>query len=191
MKSVLMSIAPKWCVLIANGEKTIGVRKTRPKIVTPYNCYIYCTNVKNLSLREYVKIHSKTGGGVDNWSGKVIGEFVCDGIISHCEMANADIAEQQGKIQREDLFKYANGKELYGWHISDLKIYDVPKELSEFIVPTKFGCCNEGKCRGCVCFDRGNGFNVEDDCSAPFCTDDYKPLRRPPHSWCYVESVIE
>ncbi len=191
MKSVLMSIAPKWCELIANGEKTIDVRKTKPKIETPFKCYIYCTNVKNLSLREYVKIHSKTGGGVDNWSGKVIGEFVCDGIISHCEMANADIAEQQGKIQREDLFKYANGKELYGWHISDLKIYDVPKELSEFIVPTKFGCCNEGKCRGCVCFDRGNGFNVEDDCSAPFCTDDYKPLRRPPHSWCYVESVIE
>lgn len=60
-------------------------------------------------------------------------------------------------------------------------------ELSEFIVPSKFGCVNDGKCKGCIYFGRGNGFNVDDDCNAPFCTDDYKPLRRPPQSWCYVE----
>ena len=35
MKSVLISIQPKWCELIANGGKTIEVRKTKPKIDTP------------------------------------------------------------------------------------------------------------------------------------------------------------
>ena len=200
MKSVLIPIHPKWCELIANGEKTIEVRKTKPKIETPFKCYIYCTSVKNLSLREYVKIHSKTGGGVDNWSGKVIGEFVCDGIISHCEMANADIAEQQGKIQREDLFKYANGKELYGWHISDLKIYDVPKELSEFCVVDKEAIkrckyrqrtgqpenktCHGGWIKGSWICTKSDEIDWCENCIV-------KNIEKSPKSWCYVESVIE
>lgn len=125
MKSVLISIKPKYCELIANGKKTVEVRKNRPKLDIPFKCYIYCTK-HGYSREEAEEIFGCC------WNGKVIGEFLCDGIISHCEMANADIAEQQGKIKREDLFKYANGKELYGWHISDLKIYDKPKELSEF-----------------------------------------------------------
>ena len=41
-KAVLISIRPKWCEKIANGNKTIEVRKTRPKMDTPFKCYIYC-----------------------------------------------------------------------------------------------------------------------------------------------------
>lgn len=43
MKSVLISIQQKWCDLIASGEKTLEVRKTRPKLETPFKVYIYCT----------------------------------------------------------------------------------------------------------------------------------------------------
>lgn len=43
MKSVLISICPKWCEKICRGEKTIEVRKTRPKLQTPFKCYIYRT----------------------------------------------------------------------------------------------------------------------------------------------------
>ncbi len=43
MKAVLISIRPKWCEKIISGEKTIEVRKTRPKMDTPFKCYIYCT----------------------------------------------------------------------------------------------------------------------------------------------------
>lgn len=46
MKSVLISIQPKWCELIASGKKTIEVRKTKPNSYTPFKCYIYCTNKK-------------------------------------------------------------------------------------------------------------------------------------------------
>lgn len=191
MKSVLMSIAPKWCEPIANGKKTIEIRKTKPKLEAPFKCYIYCTKLTNLPLKEYVEIHSKTGGSVDNWNGKVIGEFVCDSILSNCEMANADIAEQQGKVKREDLFKYANGKKLYGWHISDLKIYDEPKELSEFNKPCDFNydcfLCDRAVYDKKVITDiSGKITKVNNKFIA---CDDVKT--RPPHSWCYVESVIE
>lgn len=134
MKSVLISIRPEYCAKIASGKKTLEIRKTRPKLDTPFKCYIYCTKGNYelfynqndaLSTEEYIN-------GGHKCNGKVIGEFVCDGFLSHCEMANADIAEQQGLIKREKLFEYANGKELYGWHISDLVRYDEPKELSEF-----------------------------------------------------------
>jgi hypothetical protein len=42
-KAVMLSIRPKWCEKIVSGEKTIEVRKTRPKLNTPFKCYIYCT----------------------------------------------------------------------------------------------------------------------------------------------------
>lgn len=33
-REVLISVRPKYCKLIANGEKTVEVRKTRPRITT-------------------------------------------------------------------------------------------------------------------------------------------------------------
>ena len=67
-KSVLISIQPKWCELIAYGKKTVKVRKSRPKLETPFKVYIYCTQ----NRRDY---------GVTQ--GKVIGEFVCDKIYTY------------------------------------------------------------------------------------------------------------
>lgn len=138
MKSVLFSIKPKYCELIASGKKTVEVRKTRPKIDVPFKEYIYCTKGEHLwKTKTEIFLDGKYNRLIDDmpdWllNGKVIGEFICDSIISHCEMANADIAEQQGCIKRKKLFEYSNGKELFGFHISDLVIYDKPKELNEF-----------------------------------------------------------
>lgn len=73
MKSVLISIKPKDCELIANGSKTIEVRKTRPKIEIPFKCYIYCTH-------SGVTVKERDRNIYTDFSGKVIGEFVCDGI---------------------------------------------------------------------------------------------------------------
>lgn len=42
-KAVMLSIRPRWVQKIANGKKTIEVRKTKPKLETPFKCYIYCT----------------------------------------------------------------------------------------------------------------------------------------------------
>lgn len=82
-------------------------------------------------------------------------------------------------------------KKAYAWHISDLEIYDTPKELSEFLTE---GDCTCENCRKCIYFDRGNGYNVEDDCLLPYeyleTGKTLKPLFRPPQSWCYVEELI-
>ena len=164
MKAVLISIQPKWCELIASGKKTIEVRKTRPKIEIPFKCYIYETNWKNNS---YWK-HQHKGK-----LGKVIGEFVCDEIeplneyelfYGMDEISNSRI-EEYSCVDIDELLRYKGKKDLiYGWHISDLKIYDKAKSIEMFPV---------GKiARDCGC----GGYMIYN-----------KVLTRPPQSWCYVE----
>ena len=212
MKSVLISIQPKWCELIASGKKTVEVRKTRPRLETPFKVYIYCTSGKEKlwALNEVERafnpekiasiVEAKYVGGAYQANGKVIGAFVCDKVteiksdaIYSKVFGGFDVRFNFDKyascLTEEQIFDYLGEGKGYAWHISDLVIYDQPKELREFIVPSNVGCCNEGNCRGCRWFDRGNGFNVEDDCNAPFCTDEYKPLRKATQSWCYVEEV--
>ena len=219
MKSVLISIQPKWCELIASGKKTIEVRKTKPKLETPFKVYIYCTKPRHyykisrhlLTSDESLflvngKVRMCDGFGVEyedseykHLNCKVIGEFVCDKlvwVVSHPSIfAGHDLlhkaAIESACLTTDEAEKYADGKDVYGWHISDLVIYDKPRELGEFILSSKIGCVNEGNCLGCKYLDCGNGFNVEDDCIANFNTDEYKPLRRPPQSWCYVESEVD
>ena len=199
-KAVLLSIQPRWCGLIASGKKTIEVRKTRPKIETPFKVYIYCTNDKKNHFwtgKRYSYADERSHNAFDkDRNGKVIGDFICDAIISHCEMANADIAEQRGCIRREQLFEYANGAELYGWHISDLITYDKPRKLSEFnivdnaavlscihreiIGQPEYKTAHNGWIKGSYICHAG----IEPDW-CPKCRT--KPLERPPQSWCYVE----
>ena len=191
MKSVLLSIKPKYCALIASEKKTVEVRKTVPKIETPFKCYIYCTlqgsneffqNLKNC-LGEYEALSKWNREAWGIKKGKVIGEFICDGIISHCEMANADIAEQQGRIKREELLSYSNGKELYGWHISNLVIYDKQKELNESFVYCEKRDKRPIACKSAYEENNENGYYSE-------CMCDFKrPIERPPQSWCYVEQL--
>ena len=174
MKSVLISIQPKWCELIASGKKTVEVRKTRPKIETPFKCYIYMTKDK-----WYKDYKNKNHYG----SGKVIGEFVCDRIgyvrnygdmvdsydcIASCLSANEIIEYAKDKNGN---FVYT-----YGWHISGLVIYDKPKELREFS-----RACN-GDCQHCeyaIWETRGYNDPIIVDCKTI----------RPPQSWRYVEGV--
>lgn len=174
MKAVLISIQPKWCELIASGKKTIEVRKTRPKLETPFKCYIYCT------IGNGVKGDYLVPSGIQ--CGKVIGEFVCDRIDEYfydqafdesmgCfinkygyEITSYELA--QTCLSYEEFEKYGNTNALYGWHISDLKIYDKAKSIEMFPV---------GKiARDCGC----GGYMIYN-----------KVLARPPQSWCYVEEL--
>lgn len=169
MKSVLISIKPKWCELIANGKKTIEIRKTRPKLETPFKCYIYCTKDKGISFwtgKRYAYADDRSHNLFDVCgNGKVIGEFVCDEIYD-CRDINGDDA----CITVAEWLKYTKGHKgkVYGWHISNIVIYDKPKELSEFGKPV---ICHRGiqkdNCNGCW------------DCE----------IKRPPQSWCYCEEL--
>ena len=187
MKSVLLSIQPKWCELITQGKKTVEVRKTKPKLETPFKCYIYCTKSR-IPYESFA-----VSGNPYECGGKVIGEFVCDKITEYeCSSDGfGELATTCGTcLTYDEIINYCNGNELYGWYISDLVIYDKPRDLSEFYTEGDCDCIN---CKNCAWFDRGNGYNVEDDCNlaykGAFTHRSFKPIRRPPQSWCYVEEI--
>ena len=182
MKSVLISIRPKWTDKIANGEKTIEVRKTAPKEV-PFKCYIYMTQGAYKDLGLYSE-------GIYQNRMKVIGEFICDKVyliknqgsrfsVADEEQSVTNEIARQSCLDYDDMVSYFGNKDGYGLHITDLKIYDKPKELSEFRPICKF----DGKDAICALFcpnwkyDGGLFFE---------CT---RKVTRPPQSWQYVEEL--
>lgn len=171
MKAILMSIQPKWCEKIVNGEKTIEVRKTRPKLESPFKCYIYCTKGKEVLITNKLV----------SWTKEVIGEFVCDNIEKFVVGSLAcDDVEKQACLSYKEICDYFYGENYdntvrcgYGWHISELKIYDKPKELFEFRKPCPINIKN---CPRCKLYSRHSG-----QCA--------NIVIRPPQSWCYVEEL--
>ena len=183
-KAVMLSIRPKWVEKIANGEKTIEVRKTQPKLETPFKCYIYCTLPKypheDFIATDY-PMPQFYGGG------KVVGEFTCDQIIDawwdyvpdaitrEVTGGNLEALDGIGMTDKE-LFSYVGDSmrgQCYGWHITDLLIYDQPRELTEFWR----ACPNSWYCESCAMYWENNGT----------CGNESLYIKRPPQSWCYVE----
>lgn len=184
-KAVMLSVRPKWCEKIANGEKTIEVRKTRPKMNTPFKCYIYCTLPKypheDFIATDYPRPQFYGGG-------KVIGEFVCDCVTPLYNVCMDDWKRLAGglhNIEKElvnqaclteaNLHTYAGGKNCFAWHISDLRIYDQPRELTAF----RRACKNSWYCESCAMYWENNGT----------CGNESLQIKRPPQSWCYVEAM--
>ena len=204
-KSVMLSIRPKWCEKIASGEKTIEVRKTKPKLDTPFKCYIYCTqaSVKYQTICGCKVLNSdelyrhpeqgiKHGNSIelmlcenytkDNFlNGKVIGEFTCDRIFPINVFDNGGIQNwffehmERSCLTYEELADYiGNGRTGYGWHISNLKIYDTPKELTEFHTWEKCKSCSKSGYESTACI-------YDENCMIP------AAITKAPQSWCYVE----
>lgn len=180
MKSVLISIRPQWCEKIASGKKTIEVRKTAPKEV-PFKAYIYCSKEK----KQDDIIWAGAFGDRGKWNGHVIGKFICDKVYLIKNQRNRFVVanEEQGvmnEIARQscldyyDMVNYLGNKDGYGLHITDLKIYDKPKKLSEFLKPCP---AKKGVCLDCI------AYNEYDEVCA-------NNLTRPPQSYMYVEEVI-
>lgn len=170
-KAVMISIRPNWCEKICRGEKTIEVRKSRPKLETPFRVYIYRTKgtVPHIINDKWVQMEV---------GGTVIGEFTCDEITR----VNISGFWDEGGRQLENriadtcltpmaLCEYAGERVCYGWHIFNLKIYDTPKELSKFSRP--FENCRDKVCDEFGCASCENGGHI----------------KRPPQSWRYVEEM--
>lgn len=187
MRAVLISIKPDWVKKIISREKTIEVRKTIPKLNPPFKCYIYCTkDRKNPLPIEMGKVLSQ----VDFWEnkdayygfGKIVGEFICDQIITvDCDSV-APFSKELDRyidkdtcLSREELLAYTHYL-CYGWHISNLQIYENPKSLSDF-KQVKYirGYHKDGE----TWLERlHNSGRVE-----------VKWLLKAPQSWCYVEEL--
>lgn len=193
-KAVMLSIRPEWVEKIANGEKTIEVRKTKPKLETPFKCYIYCTNIRPFLVwgdvfrgdwfTEFTRISGYSRAEADKiwdvFNGHIAGEFTCDRIYELAPLNHApDDIEKQACLTREEIVNYLKGTG-YGWHISDLKIYDAPKKLGEF-----WRDCLEYSELSTNCWSCENvcGDGDETDCN----TDGQLYLHRATQSWCYVE----
>ena len=90
---VLLSVRAQWCGLIASGKRTIDIRKTKPNIETPFKVLIYCTNDKKHHFwigKQHSYIDSRRHDISDkDGNGKIIGEYICDMIINHCETENS------------------------------------------------------------------------------------------------------
>ena len=179
-KAVMISIRPKWCEKICRGEKTVEIRKTRPKLETPFKCYIYRTKgtVPHIINDKWVQMEV---------GGTVIGEFTCDRIYK-IDKDSTDFLFKAGGLSvykqaaeekcglcvamtDDELHGYLGHYQGYGWHISNLKLYDPLKKLSEF----KGLCKVESDCCACPYYNYSKM-----DC-------DGRTIKRPPQSWCYVE----
>lgn len=183
---VLTSIQPQWCELIAHGKKTMEVRRTRPTLEVPFKVYIYCTKQPG--------VWADFGKRVI-YNGKVIGEFTCDAIRCFSVPYPAfqgeldkDILAQSG-LTYYQLHRYAYHDKLYGWHISNLKIYDEPKELCDMHKP-----CISPEMPYCPTCPKGGEYisdteleflAVDGECSTVwYCNN---RVTRAPQDWCYVE----
>lgn len=181
-KAVLISIRPEWVEKILNNKQTLEMRRTRPRLETPFKVYIYCTNQKNIILwnaQSYIYVDDHNHNAFDRcWNGSVVGEFVCDRIDTINPATEPygiydvddDFVTQTGLVNGA-LWDYGKGATLYGWHISKLEIYDTPKPLSEFSRPFEI-------CIGKVC----------DEYGCAYCKNGGH-IKRPPQSWCYVEEL--
>lgn len=186
---ILIPIHPQWCEKIFNGEKTIEVRKTVPKIDTPFEVLVYQTKIK-FKVRNWQEnfqsIVFTPNGGAEDGNGKVIGSFICDGIDHIHTLGFDDKMSKQTCLTFGELSRYLGGVNgmFYGWHITETKLFDRPKELSEFgTICKKHG---DDRCNDClylrVC--------AYDDCIDTWCgVGNVKPLTRAPLSWIYVEEI--
>lgn len=178
MKAVLISIHPQWCERIALCDKTLEVRKTSPKMEPPFKCYIYQTKKKWLykllsKLQSFAWVETVIFG-----HGKVIGEFICDVIVPisvKYSDVNSHVALREFPLtcltDKQIIDYLGNGVTGYGWHISNLKIYEKPLRLENF-----FHACDKPSEANCsVCEESGKV-----SC---------KQLRHAPQSWCYVMEV--
>ena len=166
-KAVLISIRPEWCQKIMAGRKTIEVRKTRPKMDTPFRGYIYRTKgtVPHIINGKWVQMEV---------GGTIIAEFTCDRIyelemrspggsyyVKGEDQPTTNDVARHSCLTLWDMHEYLQAGKGYGWHISNLRIYDHPRDLWEFtgLRETKFGA-------------------------------EPVPITRPPQSWRYVEEEL-
>ncbi len=197
MKAILASFHAEYCQLIASLKKSVEVRKTKPKLDVPFKVYMYETKSPKLKYvwtkKDYegypwfedMDENEKVFVKVQQGRGKVIGEFICDRMY----IINKDsidwfyddgfetiyfkdakkIMGLDACLSDKQLKNYFGRFIGYGWHISDIVIYEQPKELREFS-------------RYDNTYDNSFGYAFED-------RNKHVPITRPPQSWCYVEEL--
>lgn len=196
MKAILLSIRPEHLVNILNGKKTVEIRKSKLPLNVPV--YLYCTKGKpqlgchtvyksNIRSNENgIRVFTKLGtlSKKDYFNGKVVAKCIFSEVDNY-ELTYKFNGDWAYLIPEEDLKKtclpyeeveaYGDPKPLYFYHITNLEIFNEPKELSEFNRCDGFiDCCK------CKYYPLSNNMGV--NCK-------YRPITKAPQSWCYVEEL--
>ena len=174
-----------------------GITSVKPK---PRKCYIYCTSHKNYHKSLYI-VCEEDGGGYDVdyynpccledederdflLNSQVVAEFTLNEVYpffltdkrSWNDEGFRTLFWEHAHLTLEKLHKYVGEKAFYAWEISNLYVYDKPKEISEFRKPSTFS------------LEQLREFGL------PYTEEMYKDmttkgkwfLTRAPQSWCYV-----
>ena len=137
MKSIMISIRPRWCEEIKLGNKVVEVRKNKPKNSDePFKCYIYETQGNKRTKKDI------------NGAGKVIGEFICTSVEKYTygednvHLLNETKLVSLSCVPAEELYEYLKGSEAYAWNITDLKLYSKSKSITRYnlAVPPQSWC---------------------------------------------------
>ena len=173
MKAVMLSLRPQWCEKIFNGSKSIEVRKSRPSLDMPVKVYVYETKA------QFVKSVRGACATYGYGRGKVIGSFVCDRIIDlPCETTQPHWLKESTRLTDEQYMEYLGDKNGYGWHITEPKLFDKPRDITEFAL---YGRCAEDCDEYDICARDSEGGRM----SCKYFKRTF--LERPPQSWCYIE----
>ena len=175
MKSVLLSVKPELAQRVIEGRQKILLKMSQPRIETPFKCYLYCKHGKLLSFSKHAGFSFVADCSpfitTEKWlnepgqlNGRIFGEFVCE-FVRKVNVPMTYIEYIADPKIDEILFE-ANVRKAwpgiyYVWHITDFKLYDELKELSEFK-------------RRRIFRRKGNGF---------------KALKRAPLNYCIVEKT--
>ena len=219
-KAVLISIQPDWCKKILSGEKTVEVRKTRPKLETPFTAYIYCTKAPQHLITifkdgeetvdgeihhgkpVFLKCDKYLPDSVRDKTQMVIGEFTCDDIDRITPLTSSIPGNLEERIlgsclTAQQVEAYAGWK---GW----MRLADCRDAYCWHISDLKI----YDQPKPLSSFSRYDfrGMNGTDVCGNEAC-EHYQPsgsymlpptcaingcyLSKPPQSWCYIATAEE
>ena len=189
---ILASIKPYYYYLIAEEKKKIEVRKTALKNL-PQDIAFYMSKDE----KSFAKIPKEFQEKYRKHFGKVglaivcnkITRYNCDKIFDEYFIAGyigAYMPLKEMCLTNKDLIEYGKGRPLYGWHISDLKIYDKPKELSEFRAYNFKSMNGTDVCGNydCKYYQDSGSYMIPPSCAKNGCR-----ITRPPQSYMFVEEV--
>ena len=190
MKTIMISNNPKSAEQIMNGKKKIEVREFY--IEPPFKVVNYVTQGDKNNIFWQSKLYRYIDDRSHNLydyplNGKVAFEYVVNDIekfTTDCVYPELIAIAEKACLSQKEILNYSKGKTLYAWHISDLKIYDKPKELNNFKKPD----CEKAEMHGCACLNRkceyyraSNDYDYPPDCAYE------QDITRPPQNFVYCE----
>lgn len=184
-KAILINIRSEWVEKILKGEKTIEIRKTAPKCYLPIDVYIYCAK-GNRDL--YMDTHHCCIGfdlrGDTLLNGKVVAKFTLEKVSWFEDVIKPMSIVEQSYLSASEVHDYTKGCSFYGWHISNLEVFNDPKELSDFGRLLDKGTYSKADYLNDAVWESMNEVTIQQE---RLMTEKLFIINKAPQSWQYVE----